>query len=403
MPRGRSRKARDASRARTMSLVRTWAVTLTAAVVLVLGVIELVTSGKLSSMTSGMRGPRDLSSIVVDLDRAIDGTLVKMGATGVTVETTEHEDEHYTWTHKIKNGSVPRGASLFESNLAITEAVRKVGGRVIRAGEGLPDWRGLKTIEMRLGYGNIETHVLTLRESESEDRVARALEEGASPRIAIVIDDFGYSCTGLCKEFIEMDAPLTISVLPNCAHTAEAAEAAHRAGKEVMVHVPMQPLGYPDVNPGEGVLLIDHTREQLTNRIDAALAEVPHAAGANNHMGSAFTAYRIQMRVVMGRLKERGLYFLDSMTTPASVGLAEAERAGIPTTRNRMFIDSPLDESGRVDVASQLEELVAIARKRGEAVGIGHPHPETLRVLKDVLPELREQGIELVFVSQLVH
>jgi polysaccharide deacetylase 2 family uncharacterized protein YibQ len=108
------------------------------------------------------------------------------------------------------------------------------------------------------------------------------------------------------------------------------------------------------------------------------------------------------MRVVMRKLKDAGLYFLDSMTTPESVGVSEARRAGVPTTRNRMFIDSPVDEQGRIDVESQLAELVEIARKRGEAVGLGHPHPETLRVLRKVLPELEREGIDLVFVSELV-
>jgi polysaccharide deacetylase 2 family uncharacterized protein YibQ len=120
-------------------------------------------------------------------------------------------------------------------------------------------------------------------------------------------------------------------------------------------------------------------------------------------MGSAFTAYHIEMRVFMQILAKRGLYFLDSMTTPESVGLDEAERAGVPSARNRMFIDSPLDEQGRMNVRSQLEELAALARRNGSAIGIGHPYPGTLEALRRELPLLENQGIELVFVSQLVH
>jgi polysaccharide deacetylase 2 family uncharacterized protein YibQ len=255
---------------------------------------------------------------------------------------------------------------------------------------------------MRIGYGDIETHRLLLAESPPSDRRDDRPAEGLPPRIAIVIDDFGNNGSETVMDLINLDHPITISVLPHCPHTTDLAHAAHRAGKEVIAHIPMQPRGYPEVDPGEGALMNDHTREQLIRRINAALDDVPHAVGANNHMGSAFTSQHIPMRVLMERLKSRDLFFLDSMTTPESVGVAEATRAGVPTTRNRMFIDSPVDEYGRIDVRSQLSELKAIALKRGEAVGLGHPHPETLRVLREVLPELESEGIQLVFVSELV-
>lgn len=403
MPRGRSRKSRAARRARVLSLVRTWAVTIAAAVVVILGILELVSSGRLRSMTSRHRGPRDLAEVVVDLDRAVDGVLVKLGASGMTSESEERTSEHYVWTHQEKSGRIPYGISTYECNLAITREIRATGGRVIRAGEEGPDWRGLRTLTMRIGFGDIETHSLVLRESgRSGADVEPAAAAGAAPRIAIVIDDFGNSASEVAMGILDLGYPVTISVLPHCPYTTTIATAAHHAGKEVLVHIPMEPKGYPEVDPGEGALMKDHTREQLTRRINAALDDVPHAVGANNHMGSAFTSQHIPMRVLMRMLRERGLYFLDSMTTPESIGVAEADRAGIPVARNRMFIDSPLDESGRIDIESQLVDLVDIARQRGSAVGIGHPHPETLRALERALPELVQEGIELVFVSELL-
>ena len=402
MPRGKSRKARDAARARVFSHIRVAAVTVAAALVLVLGAVELISSGKLGSFVTRMRGPGDLSGIAAELERAIDGELVKLGVSGVTSEREDKEDGRYIWTHIEKKGRIPHDISIYEFNLAITRVVRKVGGRAIRGADHGPDYRGLRTLDMRIGYGDIETHRLVLQQSARTGERDERLAETSSPRIAIVIDDFGYSGSETTMGLLNLDYPITISVLPHCPHTTDIAHAAHRAGKEVIVHIPMEPRGYPEVDPGEGALMSDHTREQLVRRIDAALDDVPHAVGANNHMGSAFTSQHIPMRVLMRKLSDRGLYFLDSMTTPESVGISEARRAGVPTMRNRMFIDSPVDESGRIDVESQLDELVAVARKRGEAVGLGHPHPETLRVLRKVLPELEREGIDLVFISELV-
>jgi polysaccharide deacetylase 2 family uncharacterized protein YibQ len=403
VPRGRSRKAREESRARRLSLVRLWIITAAAAVILLLGAIELVTSGALRSIFARDDEPRDISRAVVELDRVIDGALVKLGVSGVTVEQDEETNEGYAWTHRTERGLIPHGMSTYECNLAISRAIREAGASVIRGSEEGPDWRGLKTLTMRVGFGNLITHTLVLRESGRGETYAEgAPEEGASPEIAIVIDDFGYNESNVAAGFIDLDYPITISILPNTPHSAGIAAAARRAGKEVLVHIPMQPRGYPEVDPGEGALLVGDTREQLNRRLDAALDDVPYAVGANNHMGSAFTSLHIPMRVVMSKLSARGLYFLDSMTTPESVGVYEAHRAGVPVARNRLFIDSPLDESGRIDVDSQMEELLEIARKNGSAVGIGHPYPETLHVLKRALPELERQGIELVFVSKLV-
>ncbi len=402
MPRGRSRKARDAARARVFSHIRVAAVTIAAALVLVLGAVELISSGKLGSFATKMKGPGDLSGIAMELERAIDGELVKLGVSGATSEREDREDGRYIWTHTEKRGRIPHDISIYEFNLAITRVVRKVGGRVIRGGDQGPDYRGLRTLDMRIGYGDIETHRLVLQQSAGTGERNERPAGTSSPRIAIVIDDFGNSGSETIMGLLDLDFSITISVLPHCPHTTDIAHAAHRAGKEVIVHIPMEPRGYPEIDPGEGALMKGHTKEQLVRRIDAALDDVPHAVGANNHMGSAFTSQHIPMRVLMRKLSDKGLYFLDSMTTPESVGVSEAVRAGVPTTRNRMFIDSPVDESGRIDVQSQLDQLVELARKRGEAVGLGHPHAETLRVLRKALPELESEGIDLVFISELV-
>ena len=173
------------------------------------------------------------------------------------------ENGRYVWTHIGKKGRIPHDISIYECNLAITRVVRRAGGRVIRGADRGPDYRGLKTLDMRIGYGDIETHRLVLQQSagtgERDDRPAAT----SSPRIAIVIDDFGYNGSETTMGILGLDFPITISVLPHCPHTTDIAHAAHRVGKEVIVHIPMEPRGYPEVDTGEGALMRGHTREQL--------------------------------------------------------------------------------------------------------------------------------------------
>lgn len=402
MAKPRSKKARYERRTRLMSLLRIWVITIAAAVVVVLGVIELVSNGRGPSLPRGIGARGDLSHAVAEIDRALDGTLVKMGVSGVAGTEEERTADEKSWVYREQSGRLPYGVSLFECNLTLTEAVREAGGRVLRAVESEADWRGLKTLTMRIGAGDLETHSISLAQSPRPDGYRRrGGDAGAAPRVAIVIDDFGNNSSEAARGIMALDYPITVSILPRCPHTESMAEAARRAGKEILAHVPMEPQGFPETDPGEGALRTNGTREQIEHALRAALDGVPHAVGVNNHMGSSFTASRIPMRVVMRMLSQRGLYFLDSMTTPESVGVLEAERAGVPVARNRMFIDSPIDESGRMDPDAQLGELVEIARELGSAVGIGHPYPETLAALEAALPAMEQEGVELVFVSEL--
>ncbi len=385
-----------------MALVRFWSIAAAVTVVVVLGIWELVASGKAGVLVARITGPGDLVLKAREMDGAIDAALVRLGITGVESESEEREDGKRRWLMWEKSGKIPYGVGTFECNLIITRAVRGAGGRIVRVRESDPDWRGLRRIDMRFGAGGVETHRVVLKESERPENGSRPRAvEGAPPRIAIIIDDIGYANSNVARDLLALDVPLTVAVLPGTPHGPSLAREAAAAGRDVLLHLPMQPEGYPDTDPGDRALLLEQTHREIEARVTAALAEVPEAVGVNNHMGSAFTRDRGRMRTVMGVLKESGLFFVDSMTTPRSTGFSEAERAGIPSVRNNMFIDSRLDELGRLDVYSQLLGLEDIARRRGAAVGIGHPHPETLRVLKRAIPEMRERGFEFVLVSEL--
>jgi hypothetical protein len=218
------------------------------------------------------------------------------------------------------------------------------------------------------------------------------------PVVAIVIDDLGHSLeTGL--EVISLPGPVACSILPHTPSGAELAQRCHAEGKEVMLHLPMQPAD-PSVRPGAGALEIGHGRRELTRRLEAAIAAVPHASGVNNHMGSLLTRHLAPMQWLMEHLGERrDLFFIDSFTTPATVALRVARSNGLRTARRDVFLDS----STRLeDIRLEFARLKQAARQRGFALAIGHPYPQTIAVLEDELPRLREEGIMLVSVNQMI-
>ena len=220
----------------------------------------------------------------------------------------------------------------------------------------------------------------------------------AAPRIAIIIDDLGYD-KSLAREFTDLDLPLTLSILPFTPYTRSIAHRAKREGREIMLHLPMEPRSYPRINPGDGVLLVSMERDTILEVLDRNLGEIPFVAGVNNHMGSRFTEDSELMRIVLKDIQKRDLFFLDSRTTPKTVGFELAKEMGIKTGQRNVFLDNNRDVS---KIKTQIAELVKLSKRNGGAIGIGHPHPEMLQALQETIPSLRDNGIEVVPVSMLL-
>ena len=228
-------------------------------------------------------------------------------------------------------------------------------------------------------------------------RVAKP-ERPIEGRIAIVIDDLGYDKrTGMA--LLRLDVPLSFSVFPFAPHSRELAREASQEGRDVLLHLPMEPKGYPGQDPGKGRLLTTMGEEQLLTQLDKDLSAIPYVKGVNNHMGSKFTENSELMRIVLKDIGKRGLFFLDSRTTPHTVGFRVAQELGIKTGRRNVFLDNDRDVA---KIKTQIAELVNLSKKNGDAIGIGHPHPEMLQALQETIPSLRENGIEVVPVSMLL-
>jgi polysaccharide deacetylase 2 family uncharacterized protein YibQ len=214
--------------------------------------------------------------------------------------------------------------------------------------------------------------------------------------IAIVIDDMGVD-RKRSQRAVGLPAPVTLSWLPYAPDVGQQAAAARAAGHEILLHVPMQPEGHD--NPGPNPLLTSLSADEIRRRLDADLAAVPDAVGLNNHMGSLFTRDARAVAPVIDELKRRGLLFLDSRTTGASVAADVAREAGVPYAVRDVFLDN---EATVPAVRAQLAEVEAIARRHGFAIAIGHPHDATLQVLEPWLRSLAARGFAPVPLSAIV-
>lgn len=211
----------------------------------------------------------------------------------------------------------------------------------------------------------------------------------SKPLIAIVIDDVGLD-RPRSKRAWELPGPLTLSFLPYARDLREQERAARAAGKEIMLHLPMEPTGRAD--PGPGALLVSMTDNDIGRRTAAAMDGYDGYVGVNNHMGSRFTTFRPGMQTVLQQAKARGLMFLDSRTSAQTVAEQTALEFGVPTMPRNVFLD---DEETLAAVRRKLAETEEVARRQGYAVAIGHPHEATLQALAEWLPTLQAKGLAL--------
>jgi polysaccharide deacetylase 2 family uncharacterized protein YibQ len=217
------------------------------------------------------------------------------------------------------------------------------------------------------------------------------------PEIAVIIDDVGLD-RRRSQKVIDLPGPLTISFMSYAEDIARQEAEARGHGHEIMMHVPMEPLD-GSLDPGPGVLTDAQSATEIRQHLDADLAKFGGIVGINNHMGSKFTAFAPGMEVVMQDLRERGLLFIDSLTTEKSVGLAMARRYGVPSAARNVFLD---DAGDLISVDFELGKLEEVARAKGNAIAIGHPRDATIAALSKWLPTLAAKGFVLVPVTAIV-
>lgn len=215
---------------------------------------------------------------------------------------------------------------------------------------------------------------------------------GLTP-LAVVIDDMGLDRPRSAK-VVKLPGPLNLSWLPYAKDLAQQTKAAREAGHELLLHMPMEPLGHAD--PGPEALRVSLDTAEVTKRFDAALNAFPGMVGVNNHMGSRFTERRESMAPVIAALRQKGLLWLDSRTTPRSVGSALAAEQGVAHVERDVFLDNVQTVEA---VRAELAKLESAAKAHGHAIAIGHPHDATIEALQGWLPGLAARGFVLAPVT----
>lgn len=257
--------------------------------------------------------------------------------------------------------------------------------------------------EWRPGKTPIERAVRRIVKSPDAKRQAAQPEREprAKRQIAILIDDIGCDLAPV-RELLGVAAPLAFAVLPYCPHALEASDMIHRTGREVLLHLPMEPHAYPEADPGPDALLLSMPDHELIGKIERNLRGVRHVRGVNNHMGSKFMEDEEKLSVVLGHLKKKGCYFIDSRTTGASKGPDVSECIGLRYLSRDIFIDNRRDHTHILDALNRISEN-RIRPDGGEPLLIiGHPYPATIGALKAAIPHLKARGIEIVPVSEAI-
>lgn len=218
-----------------------------------------------------------------------------------------------------------------------------------------------------------------------------------TPKIAIIIDDMGFD-VDLGRSFLELEPPVTLSVLPTAPHAQAIAQEALQRGAEVLLHLPMEPKEGNAKGPGGGALLAKMSEEEFVGTLNSHLNSIPGIKGVNNHMGSLLTERENKMTLLFRELKRRHLFFVDSRTTTLTVASKVAAEMNVAMAERSVFLDH---EPSQEAMNGQWDRFLALARDQGYALMIAHPHRETLVFLKEHLRALRSEA-RLVHVADIV-
>lgn len=334
-------------------------------------------------------GERFLGDLTLHLDVALAERFLDMGllrgdlrAQRVLAGETEVREYRFR---------APPHLTPTQCNVQVARAAHAVGAQVVRAEE---NHRRNGEIVVWLGFGPHVTHRVVVRPPAPKPEP----KSEPAPRIALIIDDLGHNMNATTRGMFELGVPLTVAVLPDLQNSDTAFRFAAERGIPALLHLPMEPEG--ELDPGRHPVTVGMNEAQIEALLERHSSRYPTFIGVNNHMGSRATADRRTMRALVSVLGRRGLFFVDSQTTPHSVGYETARTQDVWSIRNDRFLDN--DTRSAETVAAHLMELCEIARARGLAVGIAHPRPYTLQALQALVPRLQAEGFEFVTIEQLL-
>jgi polysaccharide deacetylase 2 family uncharacterized protein YibQ len=330
--------------------------------------------------------PVDYTNLSQQIDAVVNEELVKLGVTPkdlIKIYREEKKKDNVSWVSVTKEVQVSREIDMEDYQKSLADSLRQIRAELYEV--ELSDKGDL--LSMKIGKRSLVMQNLLLRYPL------------AKYRVSIVIDDLGQR-KDLVKNFLRLDIPLNFAILPQLPYSTLLARELKNSGYETILHLPMEPEGYSQTDPGSGVLLVSMGSSQIESTILRDLKTVPGVSGVSNHEGSRFTANREKMVEALSVLKREGLFFFDSKTSRHSVGEEVARELGIPALSNQVFLDTKDEYKA---ICRQLEKLRRRALKFGTGIAIGHVQRKfTSDALAEYIPKFKEDGIEFVSLSELL-
>jgi polysaccharide deacetylase 2 family uncharacterized protein YibQ len=369
----------------------------------------------------------DFAELVEDADRRVAEALFNMGLSIKEVKSKSiwKKQEHgITWKFKDMIIDIPEGISKQKVQESLERSLSGANfHQTLIKGKGFliseVDVHNIPTHKLRLVFyakipakesrqtvegksaPSIEQAKLIRRHTGIRKPDTKMFEE-ERPKVVIIVDDLGLNRAPI-DELVKLPAILNFAVLPNLPYSRYAADMAHRKGWDVLLHLPMEPndsSGYTGVDAGDGVLLVGLSKNEILSKLERNLDAVPHITGVNNHMGSKFTENAELMGLILERIRNEGLFFIDSRTSEKTTGYEIAKKMRIKSAQRDVFLDRRSRDGDYI--RSQIQKLINISKEKGYAVGICHPYPDTLVVLSDMLPRIKEE-VDIIPASKAVN
>jgi len=332
-------------------------------------------------------GSYHITSKASSLDQSVNALLSRWQREGTHISEISRKRlkrGKETWNYSTVEIIFPRSSILAYKEKELREEVSRTGGEIYELTQYAE--KNMKAFKVAFGISPVHTHLLYLKQP-------------LSPRIAIIIDDLGWN-REIAGEILAIDAPISLSIIPGLPYSTKIAEDARGKNRDVLVHLPMEPHNNHQNSLTADVLKTEMPRDILEKKTAELLSSVPYSVGANNHMGSKFTENREAMEIVLNILKSKNLFFVDSRTTAETIAYNLAKELKVKTAQRNVFLDNAKDKDS---IKKEIQRLMVLSQKNGDAIAIGHPDKHTVAAIEEMIPVFKQNGIEVVPVSQLVY
>ncbi len=343
-----------------------------------------------------LKGELPLNSKIEKVDKSLYKVFFELNipSKDIVKETTHKSSKNgKVWITKKKTIKLNRNYSKNDITRAFSKLEKMDGVSLSTESKG-------RSYIAKINIDRYDTHFFEFIYKKHAPETKPIGEFGKKSKISIIVDDVGISKKAI-NDLIGISNNFTFAILPNRPFTSYAVEKARENNMDILLHQPMEPRidsGYSGDDAGYGVLLVGQTKETIVKTLDRNLSFLPGVVGLNNHMGSKFTENDELMRLVLNKLKEKNLLFVDSLTTPHSKGYTIAKELGLKTAKRDIFLDDK--KKGKNYVKKQLRKLVRKSKKNGYSVGICHTYPQTIEAMKEEIPNI-SQEVRIIPVSEL--